>query len=390
MSRPEVSIFNADGKSASKVALPEVFLAPIRTDVVRTVHRDIAKNRRQAQGISRRAGHQATAESWGTGRAVARIPRAGGGGTHRSGQGAYGNQCRGGHMFSPLKTFRKWHRRVSRDQRRYATVSALAASAVPALVMARGHKVDEVSEFPLVVDGLTTIQKTKDAVKALEALDADEDCARVQAAEKVRQGKGNMRNRRYTNRRGPLVVFADADGVKAFKNVVGVDTCNVDALNLLQLAPGGHVGRFIVWTKAAFAKLPAVFGGFDTKSDVKKNYNLPRPTVTISDVQRVLNSAEVKKACRARKQNLQPLRTHSNPFKNATAMDRLNPHHKVVKVCRASHTHITCTPAPRHPFPPTHTHIAGHAEGEARQGQEDGAQEVEEVRLRHYCRDRFL
>ena len=75
------------------------------------------------------------------GRAVARIPRAGGGGTHRSGQGAYGNMCRGGHMFSPLKVFRKWHRRINRDQRRYATVSALAASAVPALVMARGHKV---------------------------------------------------------------------------------------------------------------------------------------------------------------------------------------------------------------------------------------------------------
>lgn len=33
------------------------------------------------------AGHQTSAESWGTGRAVARIPRVRGGGTHRSGQG---------------------------------------------------------------------------------------------------------------------------------------------------------------------------------------------------------------------------------------------------------------------------------------------------------------
>ncbi len=31
-------------------------------------------------------GHQTSAESWGTGRAVARIPRVRGGGTHRSGQ----------------------------------------------------------------------------------------------------------------------------------------------------------------------------------------------------------------------------------------------------------------------------------------------------------------
>lgn len=36
--------------------------------------------------MSEKAGHQTSAESWGTGRAVARIPRVGGGGTHRSGQ----------------------------------------------------------------------------------------------------------------------------------------------------------------------------------------------------------------------------------------------------------------------------------------------------------------
>lgn len=46
----------------------------------------IAKNRRQAYAVSEKAGHQTSAESWGTGRAVARIPRVGGGGTHRSGQ----------------------------------------------------------------------------------------------------------------------------------------------------------------------------------------------------------------------------------------------------------------------------------------------------------------
>jgi len=46
----------------------------------------IAKNKRQAYAVSVKAGHQTSAESWGTGRAVARIPRVGGGGTHRSGQ----------------------------------------------------------------------------------------------------------------------------------------------------------------------------------------------------------------------------------------------------------------------------------------------------------------
>lgn len=84
------------------------------------------------------SGHQTSAESWGTGRAVARIPRVRGGGTHRSGQGAFGNMCRGGRMFAPTKTWRRWHRKINVNQRRYAITSAIAATGVPALVMSKG------------------------------------------------------------------------------------------------------------------------------------------------------------------------------------------------------------------------------------------------------------
>merc|ERR1719502_427541 len=101
-----------------------------------------------------------SAESWGTGRAVARIPRVSGSGTARAGQAAFGNMCRKGRMFAPTKTWRKWHRKINVNQRRYATASALAASAIPALVMARGHKVEQVAEIPLVVeDSLEGAQK---------------------------------------------------------------------------------------------------------------------------------------------------------------------------------------------------------------------------------------
>lgn len=46
--------------------------------------------------------------------------------------------CRGGRMFAPTKTWRRWHRRVNIMQKRYAICSALAASALPALVMSKG------------------------------------------------------------------------------------------------------------------------------------------------------------------------------------------------------------------------------------------------------------
>jgi len=69
---------------------------------------------------------------------VARIPRVSGGGTNRSGQGAFGNMCRGGRMFAPTKTWRRWHRHINVNQRRYALCSALAGSAIPALIMSKG------------------------------------------------------------------------------------------------------------------------------------------------------------------------------------------------------------------------------------------------------------
>jgi large subunit ribosomal protein L4e len=179
----------------------------------------MAKNRRQAYAVSEKAGHQTSAESWGTGRAVARIPRVGGGGTQRSGQAAFGNMCRGGRMFAPTKTWRKWHVKVNQNQKRYAVASALAASALPSLVLARGHRVEQVQE-----------------------------------------GQGKMRNRRYRQRRGPLVVYGKDEGiVRAFKNVPGVETCPVESLNLLQLAPGGHVGRFVIWTESAISALDKVY-----------------------------------------------------------------------------------------------------------------------------------
>lgn len=84
--RPVINVY-AEGKGATgTVPLPAVFKAPIRPDIVNFVHTNMAKNKRQPYAVSDKAGHQTSAESWGTGRAVARIPRVNGSGTHRAGQ----------------------------------------------------------------------------------------------------------------------------------------------------------------------------------------------------------------------------------------------------------------------------------------------------------------
>ena len=83
-------------------------------------------------------------------------------------------------MFAPTKTWRRWHRRVNTTQKRYAICSALAASALPALVMSKGHRIEEVPELPLVVeDKVEGYKKTKEAVLLLKKLKAWTDIKKV-------------------------------------------------------------------------------------------------------------------------------------------------------------------------------------------------------------------
>jgi large subunit ribosomal protein L4e len=333
--RQLVSVYSEDGSSVlSQVALPAVFKAPIRPDVVNFVHSGMNKNARQPYAVSSKAGHQTSAESWGTGRAVARIPRVAGGGTSRSGQAAFGNMCRGGHMYSPTKIWRKWHVHVNQNQKRYAVASALAASALPALVMARGHKIDKIAEIPLVVAaGVESFTKTKQAVEMLKNINAYADVEKVADSKKIRAGKGKMRNRRHTQRRGPLLVYEQDNGlVKAFRNVPGVELCPVDALNLLLLAPGGHVGRFIVWTQGAFGKLDALFGTEKEGSKLKKSFVLPQNIMNNADITRIINSDEIQSVLRPAEASKQKRATvKKNPLRNLNVLLRLNPYAKSVR-----------------------------------------------------------
>ena len=242
-------------------------------------------------------------------------------------------------MFAPTKVWRRWHRRVNLKEKRYAVCSALAASAVPALLLARGHRVEGVPEVPLVVDdSASSIKKTAKAVELLKQLGAYADVEKVKASRNIRSGKGKMRNRRYVQRRGPLVVYSEDNGVtRAFRNIPGVELCSVDRLGLLTLAPGGHVGRFIVWTKSAFDKLDSIFGTASKKSASKKGWKPPTNIMAQTDLARLINSDEVQSAVNAPK--VGATRAHAplkrNPLKNKSAMERLNPYAKVAREMQA-------------------------------------------------------
>jgi len=332
--RPLVSVYDEKkNPTESSVSLPAVFKAPIRPDIVSFIHHEIAKNHRQPYCVNRDAGHQTSAESWGTGRAVARIPRVRGGGTHRSGQGAFGNMCRGGHMFAPTKVYRRWHRKVSVQQKRYAMVSAIAATGVPALVMAKGHRIEETPEVPLVVsNSVQAFAKTKQAMIFLKRNKAHNDVDQVYKSQRMRAGKGKLRNRRRLQKRGPLVVYDEDQGLtKAFRNIPGVDTIQVSKLNLLKLAPGGHVGRFCIWTEAAFKKLDALYGTWRVASKEKTRWNLPQPKMAVTDLSKLLKAEEIRQVLRAPNKGVKRAVVRTNPLKNIRTMLQLNPHAAVTK-----------------------------------------------------------
>ncbi|XP_034838935.1 large ribosomal subunit protein uL4 [Maniola hyperantus] len=335
VARPLVSVYSEKSEKVADVSvpLPFVFKAPIRPDLVNDVHVSMSKNSRQPYCVNKEAGHQTSAESWGTGRAVARIPRVRGGGTHRSGQGAFGNMCRGGRMFAPTKPWRRWHRRVNLRQRRAAAAAAVAAAGVPALVQARGHIIEKIPELPLVVsDKVQEINKTKQAVIFLRRVKAWSDVLKVYKSQRLRAGKGKMRNRRRVQRKGPLIVFNKDQGLtRAFRNIPGVEMLSVNKLNLLKLAPGGHVGRFVIWTQSAFERLDSLFGSWKTPSKEKKNFNLPQPKMANTDLTRLLKSEEIRKCLRAPNKRVIRATRKLNPLVNAKAMLRLNPYAAVMK-----------------------------------------------------------
>jgi len=211
----------------------------------------------------------------------------------------------------------------------------LAASALTPLVFARGHRINNIPNLPLVVDDkLETIEKTRHAVEFLKRFGAYEDVERVANTRVVRAGKGKLRNRRYRLRRGPLFIYSNENAgiVKAVRNIPGVEICNVTRLNLKQLAPGGHLGRFIIWTESAFKSLDKIFGTYRVASQEKTGYHLHRTVLTNPDIAKIINSDAVQTVIRNRKENKSiHSKQKKNPLKNRDALDKLNPYLATVK-----------------------------------------------------------
>tara|TARA_S200000501_G_scaffold332994_1_gene336077 strand:- start:290 stop:1168 length:879 start_codon:yes stop_codon:yes gene_type:complete len=262
--------FSVEAKQGKSVSLPDAFSSDIRMDLIRSAVHSSRANRRQPYGHREHNGKRApqpgmkhSVEWWGKGRGVSRIMR-------KTGQrtGAQNPHTRGGRRAHGPKVDKDWTQKLNSKQRAVARDSAIAASADPDIVAARGHRFDEGTNFPIIIDGYVESRQgsdekydveslplqysTRKFIAMMEGIGLGEDLTRAKSGKTIRAGKGTMRGRKTRTPKSILLVVSNRDGLhKAASNVPGVDVVVAKDLCAEDLAPGGDPGRLTVWTKQA-------------------------------------------------------------------------------------------------------------------------------------------
>ena len=256
-----IQIYDLLGNSTKTMELPKIFKTPLRLDVIKRAVLAQQSHGIQPQGRDPMAGKRTSAVSMGTGHGTARLPRVKGSRFPRAQQGAFAPSAVGGRLTHPPRSEKKIYKFINKKERRLAIRSAIAATANKTQISYRGHRIEDVPMFPLViVDELQNIENASEARNFFKNLGLWPDLERVYSSRKIRAGKGKMRGRKRRHSVGPLLVIHQTGDVrKAVGNFLGVDVIKVNYLNSEALAPGTVPGRLTVWTSSAINNLKTLF-----------------------------------------------------------------------------------------------------------------------------------
>jgi large subunit ribosomal protein L4e len=244
----QATIRNLDGEEDGSVDLPDVFSNTLREDLIKRAVLAAQANRKQDYGADEYAGMRTSAESPGSGRGMAHVPRT-------NGQAARVPQAVGGRKAHPPKEEKDRTLTINDKERKLAARSAIAATTDAELVADRGHQFEDDLDLPLIVaDEFEDLVKTQDVVDVLEALGIDADIERAEENKSIRAGQGTTRGRKYRTPKSVLFVTSDEPS-KAARNLAGADVATADEVNTEDLAPGAHPGRLTVWTESALEEV---------------------------------------------------------------------------------------------------------------------------------------
>ncbi|MBD3227631.1 MAG: 50S ribosomal protein L4 [Candidatus Lokiarchaeota archaeon] len=253
-------VIDLEGKVVREIDRPAVFLTQKRPDIIKRAYLSSFTGRIQPKGTDPWAGKRTTAESWGTGRGVSRVPRVKGGGTRRAQQGGFISSTVGGRACFPPLPEKKLKEKINDKERILAIKSAIAITGDKKLVSNRGHVFFDDVDFPIIItDEIESLKKTREVRNLFIRIGVWGDVLRA-SKRKVRSGKGKMRGRKYKKKKSILIVVNENKGIyRAARNHPGVDICEVKMLNAELLAPGGHIGRLTVWSESAINALDEFF-----------------------------------------------------------------------------------------------------------------------------------
>ena len=243
----EATVRDLDGDDAGTVDLPDVFETAYRPDLIRRAVVAAQANRKQAYGADPNAGMRTPAESFGSGRGMAHVPR-------QNGRGRRVPQTVKGRRAHPPKAEKDQGKEINDKERKFAVRSAIAATADADVVRERGHQFDDGVELPLVVsDDFEDLLKTQEAADVVETLGLAADVERAEDRT-VKAGRGKTRGRKY--RRPSSILFVTSEEPsRAARNLAGVDVATAANVSAEDLAPGTQAGRLTVWTESALEEV---------------------------------------------------------------------------------------------------------------------------------------
>lgn len=254
----KTAVYTTTGTKDTEVELPIIFSTPFRRELIHKAFTNLTSHKFQKQGRKPMAGMDVVADSNDppTGQGVSRVARMQGGGGGRQGQGAEVASTRGGRQAHPPIVEKVIYKKLNKKENKLALCSAIAATASKDMVESRGHKIEGIESFPIIVsDDIESISKASEITKIMDSLKLSQDVKRLETR-KPRSGQSRLRGR--TKKVGKSVLFVTADSSnlsKAVGALPGVEVKSVKELSVLDLAPGSDPIRLTVYSKSAIEEI---------------------------------------------------------------------------------------------------------------------------------------
>ena len=255
----KLKIKTQKGESKKEIELPKQFNESIRKDLIKRAFLAFQSHNFQPYGAYPEAGMRASAylskrrnsykSTYGIGQS--RTPRKvmSRRGTRLNYVGAFAPQTVSGRRAHPPKAEKIIIHKINIKERRKAIRSALAATLNRDILARKNYNTPE--DYPFIIeDSFGLINKTKDFKSAINSLKLE-----VPIKRKIRAGKGKSRGRKYTRKKGILIVVSQNSPLLKASSNLNVEVVLVQNLNVNLLAPGGLPGRIALFTESAIKKL---------------------------------------------------------------------------------------------------------------------------------------